>query len=240
MTLRERFEWLLQIALLVFILAAAGFLSAITAIRFAIHGRIVQVPNIVGQDSKTAQKMLSDRGLGMSIADRIYTDAPADRVVRQVPPGGEQVKIGQQAHVVISLGARRISIPLLEGRSLRAARVELLRGNLQAGEISTAYLPDADPEMVMMQNPQPGTTAASPHVNLLVSQGARDPAFIMPALLGQTPSDAQRALALAGLRGVKLVFAPDPQGSHGTILSQSPAPGARVTKSSPIELQISE
>jgi beta-lactam-binding protein with PASTA domain len=240
MNLRERFEWLLQIALLVFILAAAGFLSAITAIRFAIHGRIVQVPSLVGQDSKTAQKMLADRGLGMSIADRIYTDAPADRVVRQVPPAGEQVKIGQQAHVVISLGARRVSIPLIEGRSLRAARVELLRGNLQVGEISGAYLPDTEPEMVVVQDPQPGTTVASPHVNLLVSQGTRDPAFVMPVLLGQSPSDAQRSLALAGLRSVKLVFVPDPLGSHGTILSQSPPSGTRVTKNHSIELQISE
>jgi beta-lactam-binding protein with PASTA domain len=240
MTLRERFEWLLQVALLVFILAAAGFLSAIITIRFAIHGRIVQVPNIVGQDSKTAQKMLANRGLGMRIADRIYTDAPADRVVRQVPTAGEQVKVGQQAHVVISLGARKVSIPLLEGRSLRAARVELLRGNLQVGEISSAYLPDSEPEMVLVQDPQPGTIAASPHVNLLVSEGTRERAFVMPALVGQSQGDAQRALAFAGLRGVKLTFVPEAPAAHGTVLAQSPAFGTRLTRNTAIELQIAE
>jgi len=39
MTLRERLEWLGRITLLVFILASAAFLSAITAMRIAIHGR---------------------------------------------------------------------------------------------------------------------------------------------------------------------------------------------------------
>ncbi len=35
--------------LLVFILAAAAFLSAVTAMRFAIQGREVTMPNLVGK-----------------------------------------------------------------------------------------------------------------------------------------------------------------------------------------------
>ena len=41
MTLRERLEWVSRMSLLVFILASAAFLSAITAMRVAIHGREV-------------------------------------------------------------------------------------------------------------------------------------------------------------------------------------------------------
>ena len=48
MTLRERLEWLSRMTLLVFILASAAFLSAITAMRIAIHGREVTMPNLVG------------------------------------------------------------------------------------------------------------------------------------------------------------------------------------------------
>ena len=56
MTLRERLEWVSRMALLVFILAAAAFLSAITAMRIAIHGREVNMPNLVGKNVSEAQR----------------------------------------------------------------------------------------------------------------------------------------------------------------------------------------
>ena len=45
MSAREQFERFLRVTLLVFILAAAGFLSALTTVRIAIRGRIVSMPN---------------------------------------------------------------------------------------------------------------------------------------------------------------------------------------------------
>src|SRR5881296_3909381 len=48
--LRKRLEELGRIGLLVFILASAAFLSAITAMRIAIHGREVAMPNLVGMN----------------------------------------------------------------------------------------------------------------------------------------------------------------------------------------------
>jgi beta-lactam-binding protein with PASTA domain len=240
MTLRERIEWLLKIGILVFILAAAAFLSAITAMRVAIHGRIVQVPNLVGLDSRSAQKSLSSVGLAMRVADRVYSDVAPDRVIRQIPRAGEQVKVGQQAQVVLSLGPRKVTIPLLEGRSLRAARIELLRAGLQLGEVSSTYLANSEADTVVVQDPSPGATAASPHVNLLVSEGEREAAYVMPALTGLSQTEAQRQLALAGLRAVKLSFVPLSAGVHGMVLAQSPPQGVRVTPSRTVELQIAE
>jgi len=128
MTLRERLEWLGRITLLVFILASAAFLSAITAMRIAIHGREVTMPNLVGKSVSEASQMLQSRGLVLRVADRIYSDQPINVVVRQTPTSGLLMKVSQQAHVVLSLGQRQLQIPLLEGNSLRASRIELLRG----------------------------------------------------------------------------------------------------------------
>src|SRR2546430_9057412 len=74
MTLKERLEWLTRMTLLVFILASAAFLSAITAMRIAIHGREVTMPNLVGKNVSEASKMLQSRGLVLRVADRIYSD----------------------------------------------------------------------------------------------------------------------------------------------------------------------
>src|SRR5450755_864774 len=101
---RERLQWVLRMALLLFILSSVAFLSALTAMRFAIQGREVAVPDVVGTTAPQAQKILGGRSLGMKVEDRIYSNLPADAVVRQSPPPNMRVKTGQNAHVVLSLG----------------------------------------------------------------------------------------------------------------------------------------
>src|ERR1700757_1347304 len=136
MTLRERLEWLGRITLLVFILASAAFLSAITAMRVAIHGREVTMPNLVGKNVSEASKMLESRGLVLRVADRIYSDQPINVVLRQTPPAGLLMKVSQQAHVVLSLGQRQLEIPRLEGNSLRASPAEFFCQGPQVGGVN--------------------------------------------------------------------------------------------------------
>jgi beta-lactam-binding protein with PASTA domain len=93
MTLRERLEWIFRMALLVFILASVAFLSALTAMRFAIQGREVSVPDVVGKNAVEAQQMLQGRGLVIKVEDRLYNPLPVDVVVRQTTPPGMKVKI---------------------------------------------------------------------------------------------------------------------------------------------------
>src|ERR1700726_952708 len=152
MTLRERLEWISRMTLLVFILASAAFLSAITAMRIAIHGREVAMPNLVGRNVGEASQVLRSKGLILNVADRVYSDLPINQVVRQTPPPGMQMKVSQQAHVVLSLGQKQLEIPSLEGNSLRASRIELLREGLQVGEVSTVSMGDETPATVLLQN----------------------------------------------------------------------------------------
>ena len=137
MTFRERLEWVFRMALMLFILASVAFLSALLAVRFTIQGREVAVPDVVGKKAIEAQQMLQGRGINIKIEDHIYNPLPVDEVVRQSPPAGSKVKVGQYAHVVLSLGPQKATIPLLEERSLRAARIELMRTGMQIGEISS-------------------------------------------------------------------------------------------------------
>src|SRR5437879_7926381 len=142
LNLRKRLEELGQMALLVFILASAAFLSAITAMRIAIHGREVTMPNLTGKNVAEATSLLRSTGLMLRVADRVYSELPINVVVRQTPPAGLLMKESQQAHVVLSLGQRQLRIPLLEGNSLRASRIELLRAGLQVGEVTAITMPE--------------------------------------------------------------------------------------------------
>ena len=237
MTLKERLEWLTRMTLLVFILASAAFLSAITAMRIAIHGREVTMPNLVGKNVSEASKMLQSRGLVLRVADRIYSDQPINVVLRQTPTAGLLMKVSQQAHVVLSLGQRELQIPLLEGNSLRASRVELLRQGLQVGEVSAVSMPDMPADAIVLQNPKPGSGAATPRVDVLISQGPKETSYVMPHLVGLTEVEAQHRLDQAQMRR-KVHYVGAPQWPHGSLIDQAPLAGAKVAASATIELTI--
>ena len=240
MTFRERIEWLLRMGLLVFVLAAAAFLSAVMAMRFAIQGREVDMPNLVGKSSADALAILHGRGLELRVADRIYNDLPANAVVRQSPSAGEHMKISQDAHVVLSLGPQNITIPTLAGESLRVARIQLLQSGLQLGEVTSLPASDPSSDTVLQQNPLSGARAASLRVNLLVAQGGPQAAYVMPWLVGMQFSDVDRLIASAALKVAKTTFAPSPQWPKGTVIEQTPDQGSKVTSDTPIELIVAE
>jgi eukaryotic-like serine/threonine-protein kinase len=237
MTIRERVEWASRVAFLIFILASAAFLSAITAMRIAIHGRETTMPNLVGKDVGEASKALRSKGLILRVADRVYSDVPLNQVVRQTPTPGMLMKVSQQAHVVLSLGQRELQIPPLEGNSLRVSRIELLRGGLQVGEVSAVTLPDMATDIVLQQNPKPGHGAATPRVDMLVSSGPKEPSYVMPYFLGLNETDAERRLDQASLHR-KINYVAAPQWPHGTVIDQSPLAGTRVSASGEVELTI--
>ena len=240
MSLRDRIEWIFRMGLLVFILAAAAFLSAVTAMRFAIQGREVTMPNLVGKSSADALGILQGRGLQLKIVDRVYSDLPANSVVRQSPPEGERMKVAQNAHVVLSLGAQNVLTPSLVGESLRVARIQLLQVGLQMGEVTTYAAPAVLADTILQQTPLPGTRASSPRVDLLVAQGDSPTPYIMPWLVGMALPDADRLLSSAGLKLSKTTFAPSPQWPKGAVTEQTPGPGTKITSESDIEMVVAQ
>jgi serine/threonine-protein kinase len=240
MSLRERIEWVFRMGLLVFILAAAAFLSAVTAMRFAIQGREVTMPNLVGKSSADALAILQGRGLQLKVVDRVYSDLPANAVARQSPPEGERMKVAQNAHVVLSLGPQNVTTPSLVGESLRVARIQLPQAGLQLGEVTTFTVPATLSDTILQQTPLPGTRAGSPRVDLLVAQGESPASYIMPWLVGMSQPEADRLLSSAGLKGLKTTLVPSPQWPKGAITGQTPEPGTKITSDSAIEMVVAQ
>ncbi len=240
MEFRARVEWLTRVGLLLFIFTAVAFLSAVTTIRFAIRSREVAMPNLVGKSVADAQTMLDRLKLGLRVADRVYDKMPAGSVVRQSPPPNMAVKEGQFAHVVVSLGPLQVTVPAIEGASLRSARIALLQAGLQLGEVSAPYLDGQAGDTVLVQAPRPGAQATNPHVDVLAPQGPRAAAFVMPFLIGLDEADAQLALTSAGVRGIKITLIPAAQWPAGTVIEQSPAAGARLTVDGPAEIKVAQ
>src|SRR5947208_15568265 len=108
MTLGERLEWLGRLTLLVFILASAAFLSAITAMRFAIHGREVTMPNLVGLNVSEGSRLLQAGGLVHAVADGLYSDPRTNAVWGKEPPTHYAMELSQQARAGPGEGQRKL------------------------------------------------------------------------------------------------------------------------------------
>lgn len=240
MTAREQLERFLRVTLLVFILAAAGFLSALTTVRIAIRGRMVSMPNITGQSLNAAQRTLAGDHLLVRVVDRQYSTMPANAVLRQSPLPGEQVKVSQDVQVIVSLGPQKLTVPNLEGRSMRAAHIALLEAGLPLGEVSTVIMPSADPGTVIKQEPPSGSTAVSPRVDLLVAGDQPAISYVMPSLVGLEQADAQRVLTASGLRIAKVNDVTDQSSPKGAVIEQMPAPGTRITGDTAIEISVAQ
>lgn len=239
MSLRERFLRLLRLAFLGFILISAAFLSAITAMRFAIRGAETQIPKVVGLTVREAEIASRLRGLQLKIDDQRYSaEAQAGRVIRQAPAAGTRVKVTQRVRVVVSLGAQKVAVPELVGENLRAAQITLLKQGLELGDVARAHIPETEPEQIVVQQPPASTEAPSPRVNLLVSLGPPSPSYVMPDFIGRDLAETAAALREGGFRVARITPVANPALPKNTILRHWPGPGERVAAGAAVDFQI--
>src|SRR5437867_3042390 len=130
-----------SIVLLIAILAVAGVVSALTAMRFAIRGREVEVPQLAGKTKDEAEEILKGRSLRLKVSSssRFSSEVPEGKVLEQIPPSGTRIKVDRTVKVLLSLGERRYAVPALVGTSLRAAQLTLVQRRLQLGNTLYAH-----------------------------------------------------------------------------------------------------
>ena len=184
-----------------------ALLSAFIAMRLAIHGREVKVPNLAGLSLADASKQTRSLGLRLTLENRFYSpSAPPGRILAQSPAPGTTVRREWAVRVTESLGAQKVAIPDLLGQSERTASINIRRLGLEQGIVAHIAAP-GDPGVVIAQTPPPNAAGVdTPRVSLLLSepQEAESPvdsqdAFVMPSLAGLTLAGAAARAAAAGL-----------------------------------------
>src|SRR5437870_4503124 len=238
----SRFSRWSGIVLMVAILGVAGIVSALTAMRFAIRGREVEVPPLAGKTADQAKEILSRNGLVLKVASsRFSSEVPEGHILDQIPSTGTRLKANRTVRVLVSLGERRFAVPNLVGTSLRAAQLTLAQRKLALGKTLYAHTPEGDPSTVVYQAPKPGTQEGSdPSVNILISLGPPAEYFIMPDLIGK-PADLVASRARnEGFRIGKVNYRKYPGVEHGVVIQQKPQAGYRLTKSDTVLLDVSQ
>ena len=250
---------LFRFLLLTLVLLVVALVSALTAMRFAIHGREVEVPNLVGKSPTEARRIADAEGFDMVVERRYYSaSVPEGRILSQVPAARTLVRRGWQIRVAASLGPQRVQIPSVLGQSERAAEMNIRRRGLDVGTVALMQAPGTA-DQVLSQSPPPNASDISaPKISLLVAQSAAPQAYLMPNLIGQRVANARLVLQNAGLRlgnvnqtpaaagsppestgtSPSENSAPTPAQATGVIVSQNPAPGAKVVAGTAVSFEV--
>ncbi len=127
----------IRFALMGLILVIVAMVSALTAMRFAIHGQEVAVPPLVGLAPAEAERAVSGLGLQISIERQYYSpQIPDGRIMSQLPLPGTKVRRGWQVRVAQSLGPTRVAIPDVTGQSEHAAELNIRRRGLDVASMA--------------------------------------------------------------------------------------------------------
>jgi beta-lactam-binding protein with PASTA domain len=249
--------------LLALVLLVVALISALTAMRFAIHGREVAVPDLVDKTPAEARRLTDSSGFAMEVERQYYSaTVPEGKILSQLPPAGTLVRRGWEIRVSQSLGPQRVQIPNVLGESERAAELNIQRRGLEISAVDRMLSPAAPSGQVLSQSPQPNASGvAAPKISLLLSDPAPPQAFVMPSFIGQPLANVRLILQNAGLRvgNVTEAGAPAPPavspavapGSppppppapftpspNSIIASQNPAPGEKVLAGAAVDFEV--
>lgn len=183
---------------------AVAMLSAFLAMRLAIHGREVKVPDLAHMSISEASRKASSMGLRLQLENKFYSpNVPAGQVLAQFPAPGTVVRRQWPVRVTQSLGTQQVSVPDLSGQGERSVAINLKRLGLELGTVGHLTAPGPE-NVVIAQTPLPNAQGIDrPRVSILLSEaaeGGEADSFVMPSLVGLSVSGAFARTAAAGLR----------------------------------------
>jgi beta-lactam-binding protein with PASTA domain len=247
-----------RFALLALVLVVVALVSALAAMRFAIHGQEVEVPALVGLTPAEAGRAIAALGLQLEIERRYYSPNIAiGRIMSQIPLPRAKVRRGWQVRVAESLGPQRVSIPDVTRQSERAAEWNLRRRGLELVSTAEMQFPAVTADQVIAQNPPANASqVAAPKSSLLIAVAPDPIAFVMPNFVGQPLGSASRTLQDAGFKLGNISMAPPLSGENSPgdtasvaivppqpapasiIVIQIPAAGQKILAGSVIHFQV--
>ncbi len=193
------------------------------------YDAVVQVPDVRNLSMQEARRILVERGLGVGDSlQRFDRERQPNVILDQSPPPNAAVKPGRLVYVTVNAGTiPPVTVPRVEGLSLREARNRLAADGLKVIAERPDSVPSPYSNTITRQEPQAGATVKQGDgVTLWYSTGLGSRTVLVPDVTGMTVSEAQRLLLRRNLRSV--VLDRDEDAEDPTIVRQSRDPGTHV------------
>ncbi len=177
-----------------------------------------------GSTPADAVQVLKAADLTAVIADgaAVYdTNIPAGMVVGTDPAAGAALDIGTKVTVIVSKGKKPVAIPTVADKTVDDATNALTVAGLQLGPQVAQFDSTRKAGTVIGTKPGAGATVDSgATVQLVVSN-----ALEVPKVAGATQTEAEAALAAAGLKATVGGTTFDPNVDGGRVIAGDPGPG---------------
>jgi len=197
--------------------------------------RTVGVPDLSGQDLDHATAGLAAVGLQLVVAGADISDKPPGTVISQSPAAGTQVPPGSSVSVHTAL-SNQVDVPDVRGQLVAAATATLSALGLVLHQAST-QVSDQPVGSILTQDPAPGgKLTRGGTVTVVVAAVPQPTTVAAPDLRGMTAAQARAALDAVGL--VIATQTQESDATTGTVLSQTPAPGAQVPVGSTVTVTL--
>ena len=129
----------------------------------------------------------------------------------------------------------QVTVPNVVGKPVDQAKAELEQLDF---EVTTSSENSQEPANQVISQDPPATTKADKGSRVKLTFSAGPEPVEVPNVVGQSQTDASRALTEAGFL-VNAVPVEDPQVDEGLVISQDPAAGQQVAKGSQITINVS-
>jgi serine/threonine-protein kinase len=219
----------------VFILVGLYFFSNV-GLKFFFNDYLYETPNVKGLTVKEGEDLLQDN-FKLVVMGEDYSELKKGAIYSQLPESPKQIKHGRPIKIWVSKGMDSVELPVLIGKSLQDARVELNDLGLRVDNISHTTDGKVN-NIVLGSDPQGGTTISrGATISLLVNISKADNVR-MPDILGYSIKEGSRVLRSKKLVVGNVTKVYNTEFPEGTIIDVSYSAGKRILAGSTIDVTI--
>lgn len=169
------------------------------------HDVSISVPNVESVPFDTAKTRLENHNLQVQRqVGRYNPNVAQDVVVDQTPLPNSKVKPGRRVYLTVNSGEiPMVSIPDLNGMSVREAKNRISSLGLAVGSVREDPIPSPYANTITKQEPMPGDSLQEGKtISLWYSTGLGDQNVQIPSVVGETVATARQRLLQQQLRSV--------------------------------------
>jgi hypothetical protein len=221
------------------ILAAA--LSGFIAMRYAIQGTVVIMPNLVGRPLGEAVDALNKVGLSLRVlARKSEPGKSANVILNQDPVSGMPVKANQTVRVIVSSADKKEAIPEVIGASLRVAQMTLMNSGYVVGDICRIHHGQENSLEIIDQGPSSNESRAEDvPIQLLLNLGAPEEGYLMPDFVGRDVNEAIQLFEKNRIRIETVSYRQNTGFVKGLVLAQLPERGHYLSRGTEVRFEVS-
>ncbi len=194
------------------------------------------VPNVLGKIREEAQTAIVAAGFTLgTVAQGSSGTVPAGCVMSQNPPADAMMPPGTAVDLTVSQGPQSVAVPDIVGRAQSDAQATITGTGFSVGAVTQEWSAAVPTGSVISQNPAAGTVMIpGTAIDFVVSKGPQPVA--VPDVAGKTQTEAQAAIAGAGLTVGAITHQYSDTVPEGAVVGQNPAAGMLITPGSPVNL----